>query len=96
MGKTKTYEASLYGHGSCNRVMMITGETDIHGIKNWYEIHSPETTLQSITRTSDGYRVDHNGRSIIKKYGPAPEMEMVYMDLISNIREVENLLQEVA
>lgn len=25
MGKTKTYEASLYGHGSCNRVMMIAG-----------------------------------------------------------------------
>jgi hypothetical protein len=85
----------LYGHGSCNSVMMITGETDIQGIKNWYEIHSPETTLQSITRTSDGYRVDHTGRSIIKRYSDNnPEMEMIYMDLISNIREVDNLLQQ--
>jgi len=75
--------------------MIFTGTDVISGIQNWYNIRYPKTKLQSITRTSDGYRVEHTGRDIIKKHGPETEIETVYMDLISNVHAVDNLLQEV-
>jgi len=89
----KTYNVSMYGHGGCAVSCTITGNTDVDGIKSWYKIRYPQTELIAITRTNDGYKVDHTGRQVVKRFrDPDPEMMTVYTDYFSGIVEVENLI----
>lgn len=84
----KGFEASLYGHGSCAQSVILVGETEPGAIREYYARKTGAAVI-AITKTSDGYQVEHSGRDIAHWRPAGKDIEKVYVDWFSGFREVE-------
>jgi hypothetical protein len=88
----KVFNGSQYNQQGCPSSITLTGHDIVEAIKDKWETEYA-VTVKAITKTSDGYQIIHSGREIMKYTNFDKFPTTIFMDLVSKIIEVENLLK---